>query len=407
MLVVSLKISNMVSGILYAIWVVFQVMIGYNLVLPFILFLVYVIVRKRDKRHSSALIPENDYAIIVTAYEQTHTLPPVIESILKLDYRNYIVYIVADKCDVSELKFADKRVVVLRPPETLASNTRSHFYAIRHFTRNHNILTIIDSDNLVEPDYLRELDKSFAQGYKAVQGIRKAKNLDSTYACLDASRDIYYHFYDGEALFQLGSSATLAGSGMAFTVALYRECLEHLDITGAGFDKVLQKEIVSRGHRIAFNEHAVVYDEKTSRSDQLVKQRARWINTWFKYFKFGFGLLSAGLLGFNRNKALFGLILLRPPLFIFLILSMFCLFANFLISFTAVIIWAAAFMLFIIGFAIAIIQAKPDKRIVRSLISIPKFVFFQVLSLLQAKKANKISVATQHYSNTSIHEVKK
>jgi hypothetical protein len=47
-----------------------------------------------------------------------------------------------------------------------------------------------------------------------------------------------------------------------------------------------------------------------------------------------------------------------------------------------------------------------QKRIVRSLVNIPKFVFFQVLALLQVKKANKISVATTHYSNKSINEVK-
>jgi hypothetical protein len=47
-------------------------------------------------------------------------------------------------------------------------------------------------------------------GFAAVQGERKAKNLDTTYACLDAARDIYYHFYDGKLLFHIGSSATLA-----------------------------------------------------------------------------------------------------------------------------------------------------------------------------------------------------
>ncbi len=119
---------------------------------------------------------------------------------MKLNYENYIVYIVADKCDVSGLRFEDKRVVVLRPPETLGSNTRSHFYAIRNFIHEHDILTIIDSDNLVDPEYLNELNKYFHTAFSAVQGIRKAKNLDTTFACLDASRDIYYHFYDGQVL---------------------------------------------------------------------------------------------------------------------------------------------------------------------------------------------------------------
>jgi cellulose synthase/poly-beta-1,6-N-acetylglucosamine synthase-like glycosyltransferase len=395
----------MLNTALQIVWIAIQVLIGYNLVLPFVLYILYTL-RSAKRPTSLRGYTEADYAIIVTAYEQTGTLKAVVNSILNLNYAHYIVYIVADKCDVTDLVFADARIVVLRPPQTLASNTRSHFYAINNFHRTHERLTIIDSDNLVAPEYLNELNSEFNKGYIAVQGLRQAKNLDTTYACLDAARDIYYHFYDGVVLFGLGSSATLAGSGMAFTTALYRECLEHLDISGAGFDKVLQNEIVHRGHRIAFTEKAVVYDEKTSRSDQLINQRARWINTWFRYFKFGFGILGAGIVKFDRNRFLFGLTLLRPPLFMFLLLSIIFMLVNICISTTAVIIWLAAFVCFAIGFAIAITHAKPDRRIIRSLLSSPKFIFYQLLSLMKVKRANKVSVATQHYHDSTINDLK-
>lgn len=396
----------MIAKILNDVWIFIQIIIGYNLVVPVILFVIYTI-KGKTKIISNAKPGTHDYAIIVTAYEQTTSLPAVVDSILKLKYPDYIIYIVADKCDISGLKFEDERVVVLRPPETLASNTRSHFYAIRNFKRDHDILTIIDSDNLVDPGYLDELNRYFDAGYVAVQGIRKAKNLDTTFACLDASRDIYYHFYDGEVLFNVGSSATLAGSGMAFRTSLYRECLEHQDITGAGFDKVLQMEIVKRGYRIAFTENAVVYDEKTTKSDQLVKQRARWINTWFRYFKFGFSLIGNGIRKGSFNQFLFGIILLRPPLFIFLILSMLFMAVNIWVSKIALLLWLTGFGGFIGGFLIAIIHARPDKRIVRSLLSIPVFVFYQVLSLMHIKKANKLSVATHHFSDKTINDINK
>jgi cellulose synthase/poly-beta-1,6-N-acetylglucosamine synthase-like glycosyltransferase len=388
------------------IWIVAQVLVGYNLVLPLVLCFFYLFTKKRSVG-GAPLDYEPDYAIIVTAYEQTDSLPPVIESILKLNYNNFIVYIVADKCDVSGLHFSDERVIVLRPPDALSSNTRSHFYAIHNFKRQHDVLTIIDSDNLVDPDYIRELNYYFEKGFVAVQGLRKAKNLDTTYACLDAARDMYYHFYDGEVLFALGSSATLAGSGMAFKTALYRECLEHLDISGAGFDKVLQMEIVRRGHRIAFNERAVVYDEKTTRSDQLVKQRSRWINTWFRYFKFGFVLVASGVRRLSFNQFLFGIILLRPPLFMFLLLSVVCLAVNIFLGWMGLLLWMAAFFGFVLGFAIAIAHARPDKRVIQSLVGIPKFIFYQVISLLKIRKANKMSVATHHYHVKSIDEVNK
>lgn len=386
------------------IWLIIQVLIGYNLVLPLLIWLISLL--RKNTRHFVQTEPA-DYAIIVTAYEQLTHIPAVVSSILNLNYPNYMVYIVADKCDTSGLTINDERVVVLRPETTLASNTRSHFYAIRNFTRSHNRLTIIDSDNLVHPEYLNELDIYFNQGFEAVQGIREAKNLNTTYACLDAARDIYYHFYDGKVLFGAGSSATLAGSGMAFTTALYRDCLEATDITGAGFDKVLQAAIVGRNKRIAFTDKAIVYDEKTSHSEQLVNQRARWINTWFKYFAFGFTMIGKGIKNVSWNQLLFGIILLRPPLFIFLLLSVLFMFTSFFVSGLAVVIWLMAFLLFVTGFYLALAKSDTDARIYQSLINIPKFIFYQVLSLLKSRRANQRSVATHHYHASTLDQITK
>lgn len=393
------------GDILNIVWIVFQVLLGFNLVFPVVLYVFYSLGKKPRIVAGNTARAANDYAIIVTAYEQTYTLKAVVESILLLNYNNYLVYIVADKCDISDLKFDDERVIVLRPEETLASNTRSHFYAIKRFVRPHNILTIIDSDNLVHPNYLDELNSYFDAGYIAVQGVRDAKNFDTTLACLDAARDIYYHFYDGKVLFSVGSSATLAGSGMAFTTALYRESLEHLDVTGAGFDKVLQAAILTKNHRIAFAEKAIVYDEKTTQSDQLVNQRARWINTWFKYFKLGFSIIGSGIKNFSKNQLIFGLVLLRPPLFIFLILSGFCMFINLWVSFTAVLVWVISFILFVTGFIIALRSSHTDERVYKSLKNIPVFMYYQLISLYNSRRANKRSVATQHFHEKSINDV--
>jgi cellulose synthase/poly-beta-1,6-N-acetylglucosamine synthase-like glycosyltransferase len=377
------------------VWVILQLLIGYNLILPLLFYIIYLLVPKSaGKKTVAATSP--DYAIIVTAYEYTDSLPAVVSSLLQLEYQQYLIYIVADKCDISNLSFPDERVILLRPETTLASNTRSHFYAIRHFRRPHTHLTIIDSDNIVAPDYLTALNHSFAKGFVAVQGERKAKNLDTTYACLDAARDIYYHFYDGQVLFSIGSSATLSGSGMAFTVQLYRDCLEQLDISGAGFDKVLQREIVTRGYRIAFTDLAIVYDEKTSHTDQLVKQRARWINTWFRYFSFGFGLMGKGITRPSWNSFIFGLVLLRPPLFIFLGASVFFCITDLLLGNIAMAFWwGIAFACFVLAFVIPLLRAQTDPRIYKALWKIPVFIFYQVLSLLKVRKANQHSVATR------------
>jgi cellulose synthase/poly-beta-1,6-N-acetylglucosamine synthase-like glycosyltransferase len=376
-----------------------------HLVTPFLLFLITKIKRAR-RIHANENATEADFGIIITAYEQTGLLQSVVSSILNLDYKNYLIYIVADNCDISTLNFADSRVVLLRPETVLASNTKSHFYAIERFKRAHDKLTIIDSDNLVRKDYLTELNKTFSQGFRAVQGVREAKNLNSNYACLDAAGDIYYRYIDRELLFNAGSSASLSGSGMAFDTQLYKDCMESLQFTGAGFDKILQYEILKRKLRIAFTDGAVVYDEKTAKSDQLVKQRARWINTWFKFLKLGISLFVKSVVNLNWNQFLFSITLMRPPLFILIILSaisfVFHLFFNPWIS----VAWVTGALCFIYIFYYSLSYFKADPRIFKSLSSIPKFFFYQVLALTKVFKANKLSVATKHDQDLSIEELK-
>ena len=389
------------------VFIVLQVLIIIHLLFPAVLLLFKKISRNPLLRTDFINLGyEADYAVIVTAYEQITLIPSVVDSILKLNYTNYLIYVVADNCDISTLKFADERVIILRPENTLSNNIKSHFYAIDRFVRPHERLTIIDSDNLVDPEYLNELNKVFLHGYEAVQGVREAKNLNSNYACLDAAGDIYYRYIDRELLFKAGSSASLSGSGMAFTTRLYKDCLENLVNSAAGFDKILQYEILVRKLKIAFADQAIVYDEKTSKSEQLVKQRARWINTWFKFFILGLKLNLAGIINFNRNQFLFSIMLLRPPLFILFFLSFVCFAINIFVMPVASLVWFVSAITFMIMFYKSLQYFKADDRIYDSLKSVPKFMFFQVLALVKAKKANELSVATKHDQDANINDLK-
>ncbi|WP_316736886.1 glycosyltransferase [Pedobacter aquatilis] len=390
---------------LYTISIIVQIIVGFNLVLPVLLFLTHLV--KRTVYHNVPVADKYDYAIIVTAYQQTTLLPGVVKSILNLNYKNYMVYVVADNCDISDLNFNSDKVILLRPEEVLSGNTKSHFYAIERFVRSHDILTIIDSDNLVDSEYLNELNVFFEKDFLAVQGVRKAKNLNTAYACLDEAGDIYYRFIDRKLLFDSGSSASLAGSGMAFTTSFYIECLDKLLIEGAGFDKVLQMEILNRNKRIAFAEKAIVYDEKTSKSQQLVKQRARWINTWFKHAGKGVQLIFKGIFTLNWNQFLCGLVFSRPPLFIIAGLSLACMVVDIFFQPNMLYFWLGALVCFFSIFLISLQYFKAPMVIYKALVKVPAFMFLQVLSLFKAKRANEISTATVHYYDSSIDEINK
>ena len=383
---------------MYYTWIFLQIVIGYTLIFPLIL-LLFSKFGNIKTVHGFPSAHEVDYAIIVTAYEQTHLIPEAVNSILKLDYSNYLIYVVADNCDITGLNFVSDKIVLLKPDQVIASNVGSHFYAINNFKRNHERLVIIDSDNIVSTDFIKELNFFFDSGYLAVQGLRKPKNLNTSLAAIDAFRDMYYHHYDGKSLFRAGSSATLSGSGMGFSVELYKDCMKDHFIKGAGFDKVLQYEIVRKDLRIAFAEEATVYDEKTSSSSQLVQQRSRWLFTWVKYFSLGFKLVHIGLNKSSVNQVLFGVVLLRPPLFITLVMSLFFLIINIWVDHVLVNIWIVLLICYLISFLVPLFLSGVDKRIYKSLTHIPEFIFYQIVSLFMIKSASGRSVATRHLNN--------
>ncbi|MBK7087449.1 MAG: glycosyltransferase [Chitinophagaceae bacterium] len=380
-------------------WIVLQVAIALILLFPVICYTWWLLLPKTQKIKSQPILAP-DYGIIVTAYKYAGNLPNVITSLLNQDYPHYMIYVVADNCGDDVIFPEHDKLVILKPKPALSNQLKSHFLAINNFNRPHNIVTIIDSDNLTHPAYLSGLNKWFNRGFKAVQGVRAAKNTNTEYASLDAVNEMYYLFYDRKILFGIGSSCMLSGSGMAFTTALYKECLQSSNSSGAGFDKILQKEILLRNHRIAFAENAIVYDEKTASADQLVKQRARWINTWFRYSKFGFQLMLKGIINFNLNQWLFGFVLVRPPLFMLLFLCLAITVINFFINPYFALAWVFALLFFTLGFFLALYNSGAGKNLYKALWHIPKFVFLQIVSLFKAKKANEISVSTQH----QIHE---
>lgn len=358
----------------------------------------------KSKRHvlKDEMVEEADYAVIVTAYEQVQLIPDVVNSILECSYSNFCIYVVADNCDISSLVFEDPRVYVLRPEMVLANNIRSHFHAIQNFKRNHDRITIIDSDNIVDPEYFRELNRYFDAGFDAVQGVRKAKNLNSELACLDEAGDIYYRYIDRFLLFKVGSSASLAGSGMAFSTQLYVTALGGQVISGAGFDKLLQYQLVDSETRIAFAKNAVVYDTKTSKSKQLVEQRARWINTWFKYASWGAKMMASSVFYRSWNKFIFSIMLLRPPLFLLFLFAFMIAIVDVIYYPEFLLLLVFAGILFLFVFFRSLFFFTADKSIYRALISIPKFVLLQIFALVNAKRANKLSVATRHDRTNAI-----
>jgi cellulose synthase/poly-beta-1,6-N-acetylglucosamine synthase-like glycosyltransferase len=349
-----------------------------------------------------------DFAAIITAHQDTRFIAPLVDSFFKQHYKNFTVYLVADDCDTSNISFADNRIVLLTPPLALHSKIKSIQYAISNFIKEHDVLIIFDSDNLVHPNYLKNLNNYFQRDFKVVQTHMLSKNIENTYARLDSIGHIYYTFYERQVKMQLGLCSAILGLGVAIDYQLYKEIIYENTIAAVGgFDKKLQSQLARKVKQIAFAEDAVVYDEKVEDGASMEKQRTRWIYTYFSHFKESWLLTKAGFKNFNIGLILLGATMLRPPMILLILCAFVLILIAVFVQPVMVIWWAVILFLFVTNFVLTIATQSRQEGMLQSIKHIPLLMFSQLKALLKMKKAKQDFLKTEHTKIIYIDELLK
>ncbi len=352
---------------------------------------------------------EISFACIITAYKDVEIALPQVESILKQNYSNYHIYLVGDNCVCPEYLPENQALSIFFPEPALNAKVLSIKYAIDNFVKEPDAILILDADNLLHSDALSYLNRYHAYGYTAVQGQRTAKNLDTSVAALDALGELYYNVIQRTTPFLLGSSATIAGSGMSVKTPFFRAYIDRMFKEGKQFeiaeDKLLQMMLVQSSQRIAYCREALIFDEKVTLGSQVQRQRTRWIRSWFQHWSTAVKLAGNGIIHFNWNVFYFGLMLSFPPMF--LLVAGLCAFAiaGFLFSPVLAIIGGAGLLVFTLQFFAALIVSPAPAAIWKSIPKIPVFVWRQVLAVLKIQASKKDFMATEHSQSVGIDEV--
>jgi cellulose synthase/poly-beta-1,6-N-acetylglucosamine synthase-like glycosyltransferase len=393
----------------YILYIV-EIIIAFYMVLPLLFLIIYGLKKMLgilyNVNKKKILINKSfDFAVVITAHKEIKLVPPLVDSLLKQSYSNYVVYVVADACDNPEIGFQDPKVCLLKPEPALNSKIKSIDFAINNFQKKHDAVIILDSDNLVHPDFLAVLNSYFQRGFKAVQSHLMPKNLNSIYARLDAAGNIYYNFTEREIRMELGFSSAIWGLGIAIETDLYKQII-YKHFLG-GFDKRIQADIVKKIPQLAFAREAYVYDEKIDDGQALEKQRTRWIHAYFKYFGLSLNVFFMGIKRANLNLVYFGFINLRPPLFILVLLSLSFIILNVFISKIFFITWLIILIQFIISFVLIVYLKSNDRRIPKSLFYLPLFVMRQIFALLKIKRAKTSFLQTEHSNLIYIEDILK
>jgi len=261
-----------------------------------------------------------------------------------------------------------------------------------------DIAMVLDVDNVLGVDCLHYINSSFQQGNKVIQVHRTAKDVDTSFAFLDAcNEEVNNQIYrKGHAV--MGLSATLIGSGMAFDFPYFHKILGDIGDT-IGEDKKLDFIIAKDKIKVAYLNDVYVYDEKVDNAKVFTNQRTRWIASQIEFLKIYalegvVKLFQGNVEFFNKTLQTFLVprILLLALLFIMAVQSYFNPIGP------GEVFWTSLFLSICFTLLIAIPKKfYLDKRLYLAVLQIPRAMIGMVIALFSIGKAKKSFMVTPHH----------
>ena len=231
------------------------------------------------------------YAVLVAARNEEAVIARMVESVRNQAYPSgrLTVFVVADNCtDATALAARRAGAVVY---EHQNENERTKGFALRYLVkcirRDYGIdafegYFIFDADNIVDPDFVREMNKTYDRGYEVATCYRNSKNFGDNW--ISASYSIWFlreaRFLNAPRMLT-GNSCAVSGTGFMVSGSVIRE-------NGGWPFHLLTEDIqfsvdcVLKGRRIGYCDSAVVYDEQPTTFRQSWNQRLRWSKGFFQ-----------------------------------------------------------------------------------------------------------------------------
>ncbi|MBS1659478.1 MAG: glycosyltransferase [Bacteroidetes bacterium] len=353
-------------------------------------------------------------AVLVPAYKEDGIILSTAKNLLDLEYPadRFRVFIIADSFKPETLAaLRELPVEVLEVSFDKSTKTKALNEAFRRIQAPYDIALICDADNMLAGDFLLRINDRFVAGARAIQGRRVAKNLDSSFAILDACSEAINNHIFRKGAQALGLSSAVIGSGMAFEYENVKEILASIQAVG-GFDKILQLRIVAQGIKIEYLEDALVFDEKVDSPEAFQQQRKRWVSSQFIYLRQFFGPACAKL--FKGNFSYFNLAvannLVLPRAFLLVLPPLLAVLGFVLgggLGWAALGLWG----LYLLSLGMGMPAALINRDLMIAILRLPRAIIVMIGALFQVKKSNKTFIHTVHtkteISNTLFKEKNK
>ncbi|MEM1257591.1 MAG: glycosyltransferase family 2 protein [Bacteroidota bacterium] len=361
----------------------------------------------KPSQRKNIIQKQRRFAVLIPGYKEDNVIVEVARRALEQSYPEELfdVVVIADSFQEITLQKLNKlpiRLVEVSFEKSTKSKALNKAMAI--IGDDYHVALILDADNVMEFDFIEQINSSFNKGYKVVQGHRIAKNLNTPMAILDAiSEEVNNHiFRKGHRV--LGLSSALIGSGMAFDYHFFKSTMAKVNAIG-GFDKELELKLLKDRNQIEYLHNALVLDEKVQKSEVFANQRKRWLSAQFVYFqRFAFSGLKELLLHGNFDFADKVYQMVSPPRILLLgLVGIFTLlyFTLDVImkvngTFVPPMFWYMTLAFTVFAFVMAIPKKFYNLKTLSAILTLPRAFGVMFLSLFKLKGANKKFIHTQH-----------
>jgi len=350
---------------------------------------------------------QRKFAVLIPGYKEDNVIVEVARRALEQSYPEecFDVVVIADSFqDITLQKLKKLPIKLVEVSFEKSTKSKALNKAMEVIGDDYHVALILDADNIMEFEFIAQVNNAFNKGYKVVQGHRAAKNLNTPMAILDAiSEEVNNHiFRKGHRV--LGLSSALIGSGMAFDYHFFKSTMAKVNAIG-GFDKELELKLLRDRNQIEYLADAIVLDEKVQKSEVFANQRKRWLSAQFVYFRrFAASGARELLLHGNFDFADKVYQMVSPPRVLLLgLVGIFTLTYGALDLFFQVndmlvpaIFWYVIAVLTILAFLMAIPKKFYNAATLNALLTLPKAFGVMFLSLFKLKGANKKFIHTQH-----------
>ena len=286
---------------------------------------------------------QNRFVVLIPAYKQDNVVLNAVNAILGQSYsqRLFDVTVISDhQSEITNFRLAQFPITLLTPNFEKSTKAKSLQYAILNLPafKIYDVVVIIDADNIVEPDFLEQMNDAFeSAGSKAILAHRLPKNRDTASARIgsvfeEINTSIFRRGHN-----VVGLSAALTGSGVAYDFAWFKENI--MNARTAAEDKELEAMLMRQRIFVDYFDDIRVYDEKVREVDEFNRQRGRWITSQFKALVKNIRYLPVAL--YNRQYDLVDKIIqwmLIPRVLLMAIILLMCVVLPF-IYFTLCIKW--------------------------------------------------------------------